>query len=128
MRTRIHGVPLRYIQKSGCVLPNRYFSARSCGFSKDPHALAEAGAEAGVTSEEAAPCGGSLPIATARSGKSLRGRLAALHIRIVGRARQAIGSRDLDLHIPGQHQIGHEHGQDMLDAVRHGADERDIAV
>lgn len=69
-----------------------------------------------------------LPIATTRSGKSLRGRLLALRIRIVGRARRAIGSRDLDLHIPGQHQVGHEHGQDMLDAVRHGADERDIAV
>ena len=80
-----------------------------------PHVLAEAGAEAGVTSEEAAPCGGSLPIATARSGKSLRGRLA-LRIRIVGRARRAIRSRDLDLHIPGQHQIGHEHGQGMLDS------------
>lgn len=71
-----------------------------------------AGTEAGAISEEVALCS----------------RLAALHIRIVGRARRAIGSRDLDLHTPGQHQIGHEHGQDMLDAVRHGADERDVAV
>ena len=137
MRNRMHRVPLRYIQKLGCVLLNRYFSEPSRGFSKGSHALAEAGREASATSEEAALRGGAekaryaaarRPSQRRRAGSPLRSRFAVLRGSIVGRARRAIGNRGVDPHIPGQHQIGHEHGQDMLDAVRHGADERDIAV
>ena len=54
----MHRVPLRYIQKLGCVLLNRYFSEPSRGFSKGSHALAEAGREASATSEEATLRGG----------------------------------------------------------------------